>query len=298
MTLEIRRIAILITCFNRKEKTLLCIEYMLMSFNAKKKQIHADVYLTDDGSIDGSTAAIRNKYPEINILKGNGNLFWAGGMRNSWKEALTKNDYDAYMLLNDDTILEETCILNLIKTHEYSIRNFGVPGIYIGSVRDPTTLEFTYGGRLLLNRWTLNMKNIIPNGKIQKCELGNANIMLVHKNVLDIIGIFSEKYIHGKADYDYTMRAVENKIPVLICTDYCGYCKIDNKTPEISKMTLQERIKYLKSPKGIELSGYMYFMKRFFPWRAPLVYISLWLKTILPDMTKTIDFLLFRREKK
>ena len=48
------QIAVLITCHNRKEKTLHCLQ------NLYKQSITCDVYLVDDGSIDGSSELCDN----------------------------------------------------------------------------------------------------------------------------------------------------------------------------------------------------------------------------------------------
>ncbi|MCK5136214.1 MAG: glycosyltransferase family 2 protein [Bacteroidales bacterium] len=283
MNPEINKVAVLLTCHNRKDKTLACLRHLYASKDVCPYPFEMQVYLTDDGSIDGTSYAIEKDFPEIIILPGNGSLFWAGGMRNSWNEA-HKKEYHAFLLLNDDTMVDMSCFDQIFETHEYSIKTYGMAGIYIGSVRNPKTGEFTYGGRNLKNKWTFETQKIFPDGTIEECQLGNANIMFVTHSVVDTLGIFNAKYIHRKADYDYTLRALEQKIPVLVCPEYCGSCIFDYVFPNIKKMNLKERMTYLKSPKGIEFSAYMYFMKRFFPWRAPFVFISLWLKTLLPNV--------------
>lgn len=291
MLKQINSIAVLLTCHNRKLQTLKCIKCLYYSKEAKVSSLTMDVYVTDDGSTDGTSAEVAELYPHINILKGNGSLFWAGGMRNSWQEALQK-DYDAFMLLNDDTYMEECCFDQLFQAYEYSINTYGKSGVIIGSVRDPVTLEYTYGGSIVVNKWTYKLKKVIPDGTIQTCHLGCANIMLVCKSVVDQIGILSDKYIHAKADFDYTLRSNEIGIPVLVCADYCGFCEKDHSPVDLRKLSFKERVQYLKSPKGIELSGYMYYMKRFFPVRAPFVYCSLWLKTIFPSFFVWLNKLL------
>src|SRR5689334_7452083 len=105
-------IGVLLTTRNRKEKTLTCIESL------KRQRLPADVslevFLTDDGSTDGTVDAVRQAYPSANIFKSDGSLFWAGGMRNSWTHAL-KEDLDFYLLLNDDTTLTADAIAVLIQ---------------------------------------------------------------------------------------------------------------------------------------------------------------------------------------
>ena len=96
------RTAVLITCHNRKPKTLACLTAL---FNQEPSpDVTIDVYLVDDGSTDGTTEEVHQTYPQVKILQGDGSLFWNGGMRKAFAEAL-KQDYDYYLWLNDDTVL-------------------------------------------------------------------------------------------------------------------------------------------------------------------------------------------------
>lgn len=292
--IRISTIAALLTCHNRKDKTIACLRTLFESKQLCSESFEMDVYVTDDGSTDGTSSEIKKLFPGIIILNGNGNLFWNGGMRNSWKEALRKKDYDGFLLLNDDIVIDKKCFDELFKTHEFSINKYGTGSIYIGSLRDQHSLKHSYGGRLLLNKWLFSTQIIVPDGSIKECHLGNGNLMFVHKKVVEAIGIFSKKYVHGKADNDYTLKAFKNKFPILVCPDYCGFCSDDHVAVDLTKMNLKERINYLKSPKGLELSGYMYFMWHFFPLRAPFVYCSLWLKTFMPGFFRITNMIMDR----
>lgn len=111
--METLSLAILMTCYNRRQKTLDCLE-------ALRKQellpnLVVQVYLVDDGSTDGTGEAVKAAYPGIKVLQGNGNLFWNGGMRLAFSEAM-KSDYDYYLWLNDDTLLYPRAIQSLLAT--------------------------------------------------------------------------------------------------------------------------------------------------------------------------------------
>ena len=114
-----KNIAVLLTCFNRKEKTLVCLNSFFEADMPKGYEF--DIYLVDDGSTDGTSEAVKENYPNIEIIKGNGNLYWAGGMRLAWTTALERKDYDAFLLLNDDVILFDDFLDNLIKTEKYAL---------------------------------------------------------------------------------------------------------------------------------------------------------------------------------
>ncbi len=279
------QIAVLLTCFNRKEKTLKALKNLYSAYDIIKISIGITIYLTDDGSTDGTGDAVSEKFPEVNILQGNGELYWAGGMRNSWNEALKKG-YDGYLLLNDDTMVFSELFESLLDTHGRCVKQYGCAGIYIGSTRDGKTQKLTYGGSVFTNRFMAHSKRLEPNDNLQECELGNANIMLVSKYVVDRIGILSGAYIHGLADYDYTLMAVRKKIPVLIAPDFLGECTNDNKNPysTFHTLTIAQRIKVLYNPLGLDFRSNLQFMKRNFIYRLPLVFLAGWLKVLFPKI--------------
>ncbi len=280
----LKNIAILLTCFNRKEKTLSALEHLYL---AKESQpdIKMTIYLTDDGSTDGTSEVIKNRFPKVKVLQGTGSLFWAGGMRKSWSAAL-KNDYDAFLLLNDDTNVFVNLFNQLVLTHKECERTYKQSGVYIGSTKDQESDLFTYGGAIFENRYNFKYKFLHPNGNLQTCELGNANIMLVTKEVVDEIGILSKGYRHGVADYDYTLRASKKKIPVLVAPEYCGTCSHDHGDvyESFSKKPFKERFRMLKHPLGLDFNSNLLLMRRHFPIRVPFVALAAGLKLFFPNV--------------
>lgn len=277
-------IAVLLTCFNRKNKTLSALHDLYQAYDESGDSIKMQVYLTDDGSTDGTGDAVREEFPQTNILQGSGTMYWAGGMRNSWNEALKKG-YDAYLLLNDDTNLEKDLFSKIIKTDAHCLEKYGTRGIYVGATAERRSKKPTYGGSIFDNRFLGTYSRCpVDEENPQECELGNANIMWVSKDVVDKIGILSKGYVHGMADFDYTMRAVKAKLPVLILPGISGYCINDhgNTYEKFMKLPLKERIKFLYHPIGLDFKSQLHHMKRHFPIRYPIFYLVGWIKVLFP----------------
>lgn len=278
-------IAVLYTSHNRKPKTLKALASLKNALSTFKQTLQITIYLTDDGSTDGTSKAVMEKFPEVNVLQGNGNLYWAGGMINSWKEAV-KNRHTGYLLLNDDTFISENIFDDIALTNEYALKTYGEKGVYIGSTKDPITEKLTYGGAVITNRFLYQFVILEPNGEFQECDLGNANIMYVAAGVVDKIGILSKGYVHGIADYDYTLKSKKNNIPVLIMPNYCGLCERDTKGlyENFHLMNFKQRLKHLHSPTGIAFKSRLLFMRKFFPYRYPMFYVVGWLKVLFPNI--------------
>lgn len=278
-----KEIAILLTCFNRREKTLSCLNSL---FSAKKPDnVKLNIFIVDDASSDGTYESISLNYPFIHLLKGNGNLYWAGGMRMAWDFASRNGIFDYVLLLNDDVILKKDFLLDLFVAEEFLTNFNNTKGIYISSTESYDN-KVSYGGnRLTRNRFGFSIKKITPIDKPQFCDIANANIMLIHKSVIDKIGFFDNNFIHGIADYDYSLSAIKNNISIVMSSNFGGYCDDDHyKDIPTNKTKLSDRITYLKSPTGLAYDNYIYFIRKHFPSLLIPVFFNLWFRTIFPKI--------------
>lgn len=268
------RIAVLLTTFNRKEKTISCLKSLY------SQQLPAgvtfEVFLTDDNSKDRTAEAVKEAFPEVHVFHGSGSLFWAGGMRNSWRHALQRQ-FDYYLLLNDDTVLQENAIHILLESNRKQA------AVCVGTTLDKASGSLSYGGRKVSSGLQLKSYKVHSDTEFVECDLGNANIMLVPKAVVDKVGILSEAFTHGIADYDFTLKAKKGGFPVLVAPGILGYCVDDHGNNwKTTKTSLKERIQYLKSPKGLAYKEYLYYIKSHYPLHYPSAFCKLWMKTFFP----------------
>ena len=272
------KIAALTCSFNRKEKTVSFLASLITQ--PLPADYSLDIYLLNDNSSDGTSQDVAKKFPAVKLLSGTGSLYWAGGMRKVWSEAL-KDDYDFYILFNDDVRLSDDAIPKLISAYDKAEIN---GAIILGSVRDFFKKTHTYGGRKVKNWLTGDSEAILPDEiALQTAEIGNANIMLVDRKSVEVIGILSSSFTHGLADFDYTLRAVKQGLKVLVAPGYFGYCTNDHgKTWLSGKVPLKKRIQYLYSPTGLAYKEYLVYVKSHFPKALPFLYIKLWVKTLFP----------------
>lgn len=296
-------VAVIITVFNRKDKTLKCLQSLQDTWLPHRDRYFVKVFLTDDGCTDGTAQAIREREFEIpiEILPGTGALYWNGGMIHSWKAALADAvDFDGYLWLNDDSQVLPAFWVDLPKVDEYARTEYGRRGIYVGSTMDPQTGKFTYGGFNYVSKFSLLDAFVIPDGVlIRECEACHGNITYVSREVVESEGIFCEKYIHGAADHDYSYLAHKHGFPVLVLPHYSATCENDHigvKTPVVpKKTTIKERIAAAKKPTGRNFHNSLLFNWRCFPWRVPIVLLSDSMKILCPDFTHKI-YMAFRKK--
>lgn len=291
------KIAVLYTCFNRKEKTLSSLAGLYEAvriYNQQSRGVHIlpTVFLTDDGCTDGTAEAIRESFldRDIHILQGDGSLFWAGGMRFAWKEALKSHaEWDYYLLMNDDTDLFPTCFIELFMAQGYSKSKYGMEGVISGiTCAKDNPVKITYGGDIIPNKINGRHVRLGRSSCPQMVDLTNANILLVPRFVVDKIGIFHVGFKHGRADNDYSMTARRNSIPVLITAGACGACDNDHEDySEFSKkvigMTQSERTAFFNHPIRCN-SDYLLFIKRNMPARYPISWCFRMMLTYWPKL--------------
>ena len=284
-----KKIAVLMTCFNRKNKTLRCLTALQEGLEKTGSGLSLSVFLTDDGCSDGTADAIREQgfhFP-IHILQGTGNLFWNGGMINSWKAAIAEGGFDGYLWLNDDTYALPEFWTDLAAADTFCFETYGKRGIYVGSTKDIKTDVFTYGGFNYVSKITLLDQFIVPDGKsFQPCQAAHGNITYVSQDVVDKMGIFCEKYWHGGSDHDYTYLAYKAGFPILVLPHYSAVCENDHlgKTRNHTTRPLRERLKVFYSNNGYNMHNTLLFSRRCFPWRTPFVFLSGVIKLFFPKL--------------
>jgi len=269
-------IAVLLTTYNRKEKTLACLQRL--SVQVLPENVKLNVFLTDDASSDGTAEAVQKLYPGTHVYVGNGQYYWAGGMRYTWREAMQTRP-DQYLLLNDDTVLFSDSIGKLITTSLQQNK----PSVIVGSTVDELTNKVSYGGWKLFRRGIWHSRRVFDKTRAVDCDFANANILLVPARIVDRLGILADHFTHGLADYDYTCKVREAGFGLKVAPGVLGYCTDDHGDNWKSQTTsLKERIKYLKSPKGLAYKEYLRFIRDHFPLSYPSAFAKLWLKTFFP----------------
>lgn len=272
------KLAVLITCHNRKEKTEKCLENLFdqkLPSNAILK-----VFVCDDGSYDGTSEMVQTKFPEVIILKGSGDLYWNGGMNLAWEEALVKDDFDYFIWLNDDTFLFENAILDLIEDHEYVPKK----SIISAAIKKPNSDDFAFGGQ--------NESGVVkPNGSVQQVVLINGNFVLIPKEIVAEIGVLSREFTHYLGDYDYGLRAIASGSQCFTSSKYLGECEV-NELPYWGdeKIPFKKRWELLHSVKGLSIKEYTRFLRKHYG-------VSKALKNIIFSYSRVITptlFVLFR----
>ncbi len=270
------RIAILLTVFNRRETTLACLRAAYLAIDRAKteSQHEFSVYLTDDGCTDGTPEAVQAEFPDIHIINGDGNLFWNRGMIAAWKAAAV-SDYDAYIWLNDDTIIAPESLTLILENSVY----LKDKAIIVGTAEDGEG-RLTYGGRRISGE-IIAPDPIIP----VSCDLFNGNLVFVPRYIYRLLGTMDPVYTHSFGDYDYGVRAMKAGLTSVVSPQVLAHCRRNAGVPKWRNAScpLGERYRALMSPTGRPFKEqFIYDCRKSNPLSALLHFISLNLKVLFP----------------
>lgn len=237
------------TCFNRKEKTKSCLENL---FDQKlPENAELQVFLCDDGSSDGTSEMLEKNFPQVRVVKGNGNLYWNGGMNLAWTKAKESDQFDFFIWLNDDTYLYPSALLMMFDQYH----KLEQPGIIVGACQDPATGDFSFGG-------TNDEGMVVPNGRPQEVKMINGNIVLISAEIDQKLNGLSSDFTHYFGDYDYGLRAQSAGFPCYSTEKYIATCEI-NSFPYWgdSKLSFSKRWFLFHNVKGMAAKEYFHFLR-------------------------------------
>ena len=243
-----KRIAVLMTCYNRVDTTLECLQRL---FNQEMPEGYSfDVWLVDDASPDKTGETVKAAYPQVNVIQGTGKLFWCKGMRLAWDKAAEAYDYDFYLWLNDDVMLIDGAVASVIKDVNTIIADNEI-GIVVGTCcSDGVGKKLSYGCRG--DDGTI----VSPVGSPLKVhsEAMSGNFVMIPKHVYEVVGPIYDGYSHAFGDRDYSIMLKRVGGSKYISSRMIGICP---QEPEryfhLDGLSLFKRISLLYSPKGFPL---------------------------------------------
>ena len=195
---------IVIPAHNRLATTLACLHRLRM----QGVFAWAAPIVVDDGSTDGTGDAIRLEFPDIEVLRGNGKLFWTGATELGMRRAV-EHGAEFIFWLNDDCEPQPGALAELLAVAR--ARGAVTGGVCVL----PRSGQPVYGG-FKKGRRELEFISAAP-GEVTACDALNGNLVCVPRAVVDAIGFPDGRGLpHASGDTDYTLRATERGQTVLL----------------------------------------------------------------------------------
>jgi len=279
-------IVTLSTCHNRRDFTIAALSDLYAQ--ELPEGVSLSHVIVDDGSTDGTAKAVQNRFPDVEIVKGGGNLYWAGGMRYGWEQSVARKTFDYLFVYNDDVRLFKTAISVLLGAGESILDKESNPCVIAGSFKSIDGTMTTYGGRRRSSGWhPLKFAYIVePNGELQEADTLNMNGALISRAALSKVGLLSDYFIHSGADFEYGLKLTKSGGVVYVAPRHIGTCDLNAgmNLPDELSVTLRQRIRLLadlkREPFSQRLKYYRQHGGLFWPILLMSPFLTVWIRHV------------------
>jgi GT2 family glycosyltransferase len=166
------------------------------------------IILLDNLSTDNSVEAVRQRYPDVQIIELHENLGYAGNNNIGIKAAM-EQAADWIFVLNDDTILDPACLSSLVDIGE-SDRLIGMIGPMVYHFDEPDIIQSAGGalGRYWLNRhWGKDEPDHGQFATAREVEWISGCAILVRRNLIEQVGLLDADYFLYWEETEWCIRA-------------------------------------------------------------------------------------------
>jgi GT2 family glycosyltransferase len=208
------RIAVIVPCRNRREKTLRFLKRIYQQTIYQQTTVDMDVVIVDADSTDGTVEAVAHGYPDAIVLRVGSEDYWSATTNAGVRFALV-HAYDYVLTINDDSTIEPDHVSVLLNTTQQSQTK--ILGSRIDYLTQPGMVwslgtSLIWGPRIL----QLNAHNILstdlPKGwtenTVVPVDTMPGNGVLIHRSVFEQIGLYEDRMLpHYHGDSEFVLRA-------------------------------------------------------------------------------------------
>jgi GT2 family glycosyltransferase len=234
----VKKVEIVAPVYNRRELTVQCLR-SLSRIDSENLSVH--VIIVDDGSTDGTSEAIEKEFPAVEIVKGDGNLWFTEGTNVGVRAALDHNP-DYVLMINDDQVFDAGFLKFMIETAENNSRS--IVGSLLLLWNQPHKIfqvaprweTFAGGWR----HWQHQTIWTIPD-KPWSVDIIVGNCILVPVAAIKEAGLMNSKRYPNFGDAEYTPRLKKMGWKLLIDPRARVFCQPNNVPARVAKMTLRQK---------------------------------------------------------
>lgn len=244
-------VAVVVLNWNGKDHLKYCIPSIL-----KTKYPNYETIVVDNASEDGSVKFLKEKYPEVTILRNKKNLAWAGGNNRGIRYALKKG-FDYIALVNNDIEVDSRWLKAAVAGTKKNRLIGGVGFKVFGEVRK---------GDYKAYKKEVKAKKNIKYRKVRSSIIGCA--LFIKSEVFKNIGLIDETYfIYGEeTDFQKRMqkagyKSIQTNVPVFHNSEGTDWSKTPLKPAYLTiRNTMRYAIKVEPIWKIPVIIGYVFHM--------------------------------------
>jgi GT2 family glycosyltransferase len=241
------RVEIVAPVHNRREITLQCLR-SLSRLETAGLNVHT--VIVDDGSTDGTGEAIRQQFPEVEVVQGDGTLWFTEGTNVGVRTAL-RHEPKYILTINDDAVFDPAFLRSMVSTAER------FPRSVIGSLlllwdqphrlfqTAPVWDTWSGGWR----QWHAQTIWTIP---LQPFEVDAivGNCVLFPVEAIREAGLMDSKHYPNFGDAEYTPRMKRMGWRLVIDPGARVFCQPNTLPAKITKSSLRDKVRMLFTDLG------------------------------------------------
>ena len=178
------------------------------------------VVVVDDGSPDGTAVHLATHYPDVHVVRGDGNLWWGGAINAGCTYAMERGARILILLNNDDVVLSPNLLTELVRLLE---ERGGC--VSATALRETSTgrIIFTSGGVLDWRRGGTALRHagvvFQEDDSVSECDwLPGMALAFAAETFRVLGGIHSKAFPQSRGDADFTLRARSRGYPCSVST--------------------------------------------------------------------------------
>lgn len=172
--------------------------------------------LVDDGCKDGTAEMTQKMIANVTVLKGNGDLWWAGALQLAYEYLRKKREFkddDIVLIMNDDVLFSSNFFEIAVKTfNENNDKKILVPSIAVDNSNGKRDKAGVY----------YNKKEFIflPTDEIDEINcLSTRGLFLRFTDFISSGGFYPKLLPHYFSDYEFTIRLIKKGFKPVVCKD-------------------------------------------------------------------------------
>jgi GT2 family glycosyltransferase len=199
-----QNVTIVVLNWNRRQETLECLESL-----TEARCSGATVLVVDNGSQDGSVEAIRDRFPDLQVIALAENRGYAGGNNVGIRAALGAAAKGVLLLNNDTKVAPDFLgwLVGVLNDHPQAAAvSSAVLRVDSPEVLDVAYLDIYFGHGLVHRRGV----NALPGqgfDVLKRIEVGIGCSLLIRSEALERVGFLDESYFAYHEEVDWCFRA-------------------------------------------------------------------------------------------
>jgi GT2 family glycosyltransferase len=218
----------IVLSWNGRDDTLRCLESL-----RQVARSDLGIICVDNGSIDGSVEAVRDRFPEVALIEAGTNLGYAGGNNMGIRHALARGARWIVLVNNDATVAGD-----VIDGFERAIAQRPRAGILAGKVYladRPDTIWFAGQRVSLVLGYSgrpdgYGRKDAVRYGEVVDTGRAVGALMAISREAFEAVGLLDEGLFAYVEDVDLALRVRRAAFEVVLAPDARAWHRVSAST--------------------------------------------------------------------